>query len=154
LYRSESAFENIRKSRSKTVSLFLCEGLLDALRLESVGLNSVAVLGASLTDEQCNQLQEISNKISKRQRFLELNLFFDNDAAGVRATDSAIRKIIKKLGLSNVIIRVYHSTSESKVDPDSYLKGDDVDAKRLLDSIEFPFPAINLCQDLNISPLE
>ncbi|EHK9085402.1 toprim domain-containing protein [Vibrio parahaemolyticus] len=154
LYRSESAFENIRKSRSKTVSLFLCEGLFDALRLESVGLNSVAVLGASLTDEQCNQLQEISNKISKRQRFLELNLFFDNDAAGVRATDSSIRKIIKKLGLSNVIIRVYHSTSERKVDPDSYLKGDDVDAKRLLDSIEFPFPAINLSQDLNISPSE
>ncbi|WJG24158.1 CHC2 zinc finger domain-containing protein [Vibrio furnissii] len=153
LYRSESAFENIKRSRSKTVSIYLCEGLFDALRLESVGLNAVAVLGASLTDEQCTKLLEISSNMSKKQRFLELNLFFDNDSAGIRATDTSIRKIIKNLGLSNVVIKVYYSKSEVKVDPDSFLKGDDIDAKALLSSIEFPFPAINLSQELNISPL-
>ncbi|HCZ9282962.1 TPA: toprim domain-containing protein, partial [Vibrio alginolyticus] len=80
LYRSESAFSNINKSRAKKVSLYLCEGLFDALRLESCGLNSVAVLGASLTDEQCEKLKEVAHKLSKRNRFLELNLFFDNDS--------------------------------------------------------------------------
>ncbi|EJC6864089.1 toprim domain-containing protein [Vibrio parahaemolyticus] len=154
LYRSESAFSNINKSRAKTVSLYLCEGLFDALRLESCGFNSVAVLGASLTDEQCEKLQEVAHKLSKRNRFLELNLFFDNDSSGLKASDLSIRKIIKNIGLDSVNIKVYYSKNESKVDPDSYLRGKSSNLKESLKSIEFPFPAINLCQELNISPSE
>ncbi|HCZ9283009.1 TPA: hypothetical protein O4G50_004658, partial [Vibrio alginolyticus] len=40
------------------------------------------------------------------------------------------------------------------MDPDSYLRGKTSNLKESLASIEFPFPAINLCQELNISPSE
>lgn len=154
LYRSENAFVNVEKSRKKIVSLFICEGLFDALRLESLGFNSVAVLGASLTDGQCEQLIDISRAISKKNRVLEINLFFDNDPSGVKATDTSIRKIINKLNLECISIKVYQSENDYKDDPDSFLKGNNENISELLSSIEYPFPAINLCQELNISTSE
>lgn len=53
LYRAEYAFGQIRKMASngvKEVSLYLCEGFLDALRLESFGLPAVAVMGAAVSE--------------------------------------------------------------------------------------------------------
>jgi DNA primase catalytic core len=154
LYRSESAFYNVERSTEEKIPLFVCEGLFDALRLESLGLNAVAVLGASLSDNQCELLIGVARAITNKNKVLELNLFFDNDQSGVKATDLSIKKIITKLGLDNVDIKVYHSKDKGKVDPDSFLKGREENALELLSSIEYPFPAINLSQELNISILE
>jgi DNA primase catalytic core len=50
LYRADSAFGQVRqaaKDGTKEISLYLCEGFLDALRFESLGLPAVAVMGAA-----------------------------------------------------------------------------------------------------------
>ncbi|MFS1465530.1 CHC2 zinc finger domain-containing protein [Vibrio lentus] len=159
LYRSENAFYNISKVRTtksknrQVVPIFVCEGLFDALRLESKGFHAVAVLGSSLTDKQCLMIVELSKVVSKKNKTLEVNLFFDNDQAGVKATDSAIRKIFKHSNLGDIDIKVYHSKEDKKVDPDCFLKNIN-DVNRALKTIEYPFPAINLAVELNISTKE
>ncbi|MEZ8287470.1 hypothetical protein BCU17_22090 [Vibrio splendidus] len=156
LYRSDSAFSKILKTpkSKKRVSIYLCEGLLDALRLESLGFHSVAVLGASLTESQCEQLLELSKKLENKSQELEVNLFFDNDNAGIKAAGSSIKKLVKKGGLKSFKIKFLYSPHDDAKDPDLYLKGSNGLEKNKLKEIELPFPLINLSHDLNVSITE
>ncbi|MCV2437182.1 CHC2 zinc finger domain-containing protein [Paucibacter sp. DJ2R-2] len=87
LYRGNAALE-LLKGRSKAgehKEIFVCEGLVDALRLESLGHPAVSILGAQASKEQIEQLRRIADSAAPAGDLL-VHIFLDRDKAGVRGS--------------------------------------------------------------------
>lgn len=84
----------------------LVEGNLDCIRLQSVGINSLAQLGTALTNEQCDLIKSISNKIG---------LMYDGDEAGKKSFITNIPTLIRHGIVVHAIIL------PEGYDPDSYV---------------------------------
>jgi DNA primase catalytic core len=74
--------------------VFVVEGLMDALRLESVGLDAIAVLGSSLTNSQVQLLTDCARDFDRSDRQLAIHLMFDSDDAGRRGAINATVKLL------------------------------------------------------------
>lgn len=97
LYRAEHAFSCIRqaaKKDNKEQNLYLCEGFLDALRLESFGLNAVAVMGNSLSDQQVQLIKVLRDGLPSRDADVTVVVCFDRDEAGLRGGADACLKLL------------------------------------------------------------
>ena len=98
---------NFAKS-SKRDGLILCEGNMDVISLHQAGFdNAVAGLGTALTDEQASLITRYTNTVY---------LCYDNDEAGQKAVDKALR-IFSKTGIK---IKVLHL--QGGKDPDEIIK--------------------------------
>ena len=96
-----------KKSQSKRI--ILAEGYMDVIAMNQGGFeNVVASLGTALTPEQC--------RLIRNQRFEEVIVSYDSDAAGRNAAVKAIN-LLRAEGLRVRILRV-----ENAKDPDEYLK--------------------------------
>ncbi|MDO9434938.1 MAG: reverse transcriptase domain-containing protein [Hydrogenophaga sp.] len=87
LYRGHAALE-LLKERAKAgehKDLFICEGPVDALRLESLGHPSVSILGSQASKEQIKQLRHIADSAAPAGDLL-VHIFLDRDRAGVRGS--------------------------------------------------------------------
>ena len=88
--------------------LILCEGYMDVISLNSVGImNAVATLGTALTVEQAELLKKQTKRVL---------LNFDGDNAGQTATERALT-IFEKIGLAAKVVSLDHAK-----DPDEYIK--------------------------------
>lgn len=96
LYRANFAFSQIKAEalRGGVPTLYLCEGLLDALRLESLGVTAVAVLGSKLSEIQAKLIVNLGKSLSDSNP-LQVRFFFDSDAAGLKGAASSIETLIK-----------------------------------------------------------
>lgn len=97
LYRAEHAFERLRqgaKQGKKEQSLYLCEGFLDALRLESVGLDAVAVMGNALSEQQVQLIKVLCDSLPGQATTVTVNVCFDRDEAGLRGAADACLKLL------------------------------------------------------------
>ncbi len=93
---------------SKEKSLILVEGYMDAIALHQAGFtNSIACLGTALTGEMAHLLSRYAD---------EILLAYDNDEAGQKATERAM-KVFSSIGMKIRVIRL----SGGK-DPDEILK--------------------------------
>lgn len=98
---------NFAKS-SKHDGLILCEGNMDVISLHQAGFdNAVAGLGTALTEEQASLITRYTNTVY---------LCYDNDDAGQKAVDKALR-IFSKTGIK---IKVLHL--QGGKDPDEIIK--------------------------------
>lgn len=131
LYRAEYAFGQIRKAVSegaKDVSLYLCEGFLDALRFESSGLPAVAVMGATLSEQQARLLHALSDSLPK-DVVLNVVVSFDRDEAGLRGASDASLKLIgapvecKFLWPTELQLDELARDPGARKDPNDYLQG-------------------------------
>ena len=88
--------------------IILCEGYMDVIALNSVGImNAVATLGTALTMEQAELLKKHTKRIL---------INFDSDNAGQTATERALA-IFEKVGLNTRVIIL-----EKSKDPDEFIK--------------------------------
>jgi len=97
LYRAEYAFEQIRKEskQGKTeLFLYLCEGFLDALRIEALGRPAVAVMGSSISDQQIQLLNRLYESLPAKDAKLTVIICFDRDEAGLRGAADACSKLL------------------------------------------------------------
>lgn len=97
LYRAEYAFSQIRsdaKRGKKDLQVFICEGFLDALRLESIGLPAVAVMGSSISDQQIQLLKSLRESFTAKDSTLTVVVCFDRDEAGLRGASDTCLKLI------------------------------------------------------------
>lgn len=87
LYRGHAALDilKIRATAGERKEIFVCEGLIDALRLESLGYPAVSLLGAQVSKEQIEQLQHIAQAAAPAGDLL-VHIFLDRDKAGVRGS--------------------------------------------------------------------
>ena len=93
---------------SKEKSLILVEGYMDAIALHQAGFTtSIACLGTALTGEMAHLLSRYAD---------EILLAYDNDEAGQKATERAM-KVFSSIGMKIRVIRL----SGGK-DPDEILK--------------------------------
>lgn len=87
LYRGHAALDAL-KARAKAgepKEIFICEGLVDALRLESLGYPAVSILGAQASKEQVEQLRRIADVVAPANDLL-VHIFLDRDKAGLRGS--------------------------------------------------------------------
>lgn len=98
--------------------LNLCEGYMDVIAMHQAGFtNTVAALGTAFPDEQIQLLARYADRV---------NLIFDADGAGQKATRRAIENL-RKTGLD---VRVV--TIPDGKDPDEFIKKNGASAFKLL----------------------
>lgn len=117
--------------------LFVVEGIMDALRLDSLGFAAVAVLGTSISRRQAELIRRVCG--SSDGPVVPVHLFLDGDEAGRRAAPGALKALI---GLTDPLpIDVVRAPEDS--DPDELLRDTDrVEACRLLASWTFSVLAV------------
>lgn len=122
LRKSEILFGSSAVSRQLVAGqpvegIFVVEGLMDALRLQSLGFAAVAILGTSLSRRQSELLQDLCNPDNRP--VCPLHLFLDADEAGRRAAPAAIRTL---MGVEEPMpMDVIHPEQDG--DPDDLLAG-------------------------------
>ena len=88
--------------------MILCEGYMDVIALNSVGImNAVATLGTALTENQAELLKKHTKRVL---------INFDSDNAGQTATERTLT-IFEKIGPAAKVISLDHAK-----DPDEYIK--------------------------------
>lgn len=115
------------EEKQNVFEIFVVEGILDALRLESLGFVSVAILGSQLTKEQASLLGRILKRAEQQWPLRRVNLFLDPDEAGRQGTDKALLELIaiqKENGPFDIEVVLPRSdtNSDTKLDPDAYLR--------------------------------
>lgn len=83
LYRAEAALALLKERERKEI--FICEGLVDALRLESLGYPAVSILGAQASKEQIEQLRRIAAESAPAGNLI-VHIFLDRDKAGLKGS--------------------------------------------------------------------
>lgn len=106
--------------------IFVVEGVMDALRLHSLGFCAVAVLGISLSRKQAGQIQALCR--SPGHPVVPAHLFFDSDEAGRRAVPAALRTLLG-VGSPTPTDVIW---PEASGDPDELLLEADHEAARAL----------------------
>ncbi|MGL5643452.1 MAG: DNA primase [Metamycoplasmataceae bacterium] len=105
VFNKSSVIYNFWRAKETGKELFLVEGFMDVIAFARVGLdNAVALMGTSISEIHISKLKNHS-----------VVLFFDNDAAGLQATNKSIFLLLK----ANIEVNVVKNTSE--YDPDEYL---------------------------------
>ncbi|WP_432380617.1 CHC2 zinc finger domain-containing protein [Duganella sp. P38] len=83
LYRGNIALALLQERKRKEI--FVCEGLVDALRLESLGYPAVSILGAQASKEQIEQLRRIADAAAPVGDLI-IHIFLDRDKAGLKGS--------------------------------------------------------------------
>lgn len=118
----------------------LCEGYMDVIALHAAGFSmAVASLGTAFTEEQARIIKKYVNRVI---------LCYDNDEAGRKATDKAI-KILEAAGVEPKILQM-----KGAKDPDEYIKKFGADKFRSLieesrGKFDFMLDGIKSKYDLN-----
>lgn len=100
-------YDKCKQETSKTRTVILCEGQMDAIRIYSSGLKNVcATMGTALTKEHIVLLKKLNSKVI---------LVMDNDSAGEKST-LANGEALVNANLEVLVVRL----SDEK-DPDSYI---------------------------------
>ena len=109
-------YDKARNEVSKSKSIIVCEGQMDAIRMYSSGVkNVVATMGTALTKEHIHLLKKLNAKVI---------LMMDNDEAGEKSTlDNG-----EALTRENIDVLVVRLSGEK--DPDSYILKYGIDSFR------------------------
>lgn len=144
--KSEQLFSlNLAKSSiAKSRSVILAEGYMDVISLYEAGFhNAVASLGTSLTPEQVNIIKRYAD---------EVIICYDNDNAGINATNRAISLFLNSSTDKDLRVKVLQITGAK--DPDEYIKTFGSDKFKLLlqnsiDAVDFQLNQVKA--DLNLN---
>lgn len=90
---------------TEIVKLYVTEGIFDKLRIESLGIDSIAVLGSQITLKQCKVLKRYYND---KKNKVNINLFLDCDSAGLKGSMASIKNIWNTKDLFRIKINVVH----------------------------------------------
>ncbi len=130
LYRAERVFDRVKaregSTRHGSLHLFLVEGLVDALRLESFGIPAVAILGSSLGKGQIDVLSRLAKRLEQNDAGLVVHVFLDTDEAGrraaVRLLPDLLRAAAARPGFNVDLIQPPHSSWGKGIDPDTLFR--------------------------------
>lgn len=125
LFNEPAAFDAVKRSAKARLpaKLYLVEGFLDALRLQSLGLPAVALMGTSLGKEPMERLKKLADE-SESSAELAYILFLDNDPAGFAGTDRLVRRLLDLRGVDLRWIGMpWRSKPALGKDPDTCLRG-------------------------------
>ena len=139
--KSRNLFALNLAKKSKSGYIILSEGNIDVVSLHQAGFDSaVASLGTSLTPEQARIISRYTN---------EVIIAYDNDGAGIKASQRAIG-ILEKLDLKVKVLRV-----NGAKDPDEFIRLKGADAFRNLlegaeNKVDYRLRAVTDKYDLSV----
>ena len=101
LFNAPNAFKIVEQTlkNDQPAKLFLVEGFLDALRLQSLGQAAVALMGISLGNGQLDRLKKLAEEAPGNGE-LAYSVFLDNDAAGFGGADRLVRRLLDLQGVN------------------------------------------------------
>lgn len=109
LYKKYSTLFGLDLADLSSGEVFVVEGYLDLMQMWSAGIkNVIAACGTALTEEHVSQLKKLGIR--------RLNLMFDADQAGIKATQRTV-----SLACTEEIQAMVYSLPADE-DPDSYFK--------------------------------
>jgi DNA primase catalytic core len=133
LYRYQNAERTLAQCEPDAANcahLFVVEGLMDALRLESFGLAAVALLGSRASDKQIDLVIDLAQKREQKEQILAVHVFLDPDPAGKSGartfiSDLLIKAVKRDVQLFADVIAPVNVQGElmPEADPDLFLKG-------------------------------
>lgn len=152
LFNEPAAFDAVKRSSEAHLpaKLYLVEGFLDALRLQSLGLPAVALMGTSLGKEPMERLKKLADE-SDSSAELAYILFLDNDPAGFGGADRLVRRLLDLRGVNLRWIGIpWRSKPAIGKDPDTCLSGLNTaeQATAWLQSFDLPAEAVLLVRAL------
>jgi len=152
LFNEPAAFDAVRQALKAQLpaKLYLVEGFLDALRLQSLGLPAVALMGTSLGKEPLERLKALAEE-SESSAELAYSLFLDNDPAGFGGADRLVRRLLDLRGVNLRWVGMpWRSTPALGKDPDTCLRGlhSEEQATAWLQPFDLPAEAVLLAQAL------
>lgn len=103
LFNADHALRALREEGKTDLAehtLYIVEGFFDAIRLRSLGIAAVALMGTSLSSEQLNTLESFAEEAIPKSHVLKLRLFLDRDAAGARASARTVRQLLNLHGVA------------------------------------------------------
>jgi DNA primase catalytic core len=142
--------ESIKSSDFPPVQ-YVVEGFLDALRMQSLGIPAVAVMGSSLSEKQRTGLLELIEGVKlPGDTHLRLRLFFDRDVAGFDGASRATRQLLGRSGVAIEWVGFSANDNASTAkDPDEILASSDRSAaETILDRNSLPAVGILLAGSL------
>ncbi|KRD18412.1 hypothetical protein ASE39_09150 [Acidovorax sp. Root267] len=153
LFNASAAFREVKNKvmGGKPATLYIVEGFLDALRLQYLGQQAVALMGISLSKEQFGLLQKLVDDLPPSQAAMHLSIFLDNDPAGFGGTDRLVRDL---LGMGGVDLRwvgtPWRTQPALGKDPDTCLRdiSSPEDAAKWLQRYDLPAEAALLAAAL------
>lgn len=124
-YQASQLLRTTEKSKKSNTDLYVVEGFLDALRLQSLKIPAVAVMGSSLSEAQKAGVVALAESSTlPAGSHLRLRLFFDRDAAGFEGAARASRQLLGLLGVAVEWIGFSEDAGvPSGKDPDEILRG-------------------------------
>lgn len=152
LFNEPAAFDAVKEALKAHLpaKLYLVEGFLDALRLQSLKLPAVALMGTSLGNEPLERLKALARD-SESSAELAYNLFLDNDPAGFGGTDRLVRRLLDLRGVNLRWVGMpWRSRPILGKDPDTCLSGlrTAEEATAWLEPFDLPAEAVLLAQTL------
>ncbi|MGJ7606275.1 CHC2 zinc finger domain-containing protein [Variovorax sp. LT1R20] len=152
LFNEPAAFDAVKQTSKASLParLYLVEGFLDALRLQSLGQPAVALMGTSLGKEPMERLKKLADE-SDSSAELAYILFLDNDPAGFGGTDRLVRRLLDLRGVNLRWIGMpWRSKPALGKDPDTCLRGlrTAEQATAWLQAFDLPAEAVLLVQAL------
>ena len=152
LFNEPAAFNAVKQALNAHLpaKLYLVEGFLDALRLQSLGLPAVALMGTSLGSEPMERLKTLAEN-SESSAELAYSLFLDNDPAGFGGTDRLVRRLMDLRGVNLRWVGMpWRSTPALGKDPDTCLRSLRTAAQAIawLEPFDLPAEAVLLAQAL------
>ncbi|MEB2545753.1 toprim domain-containing protein [Burkholderia cenocepacia] len=100
LFNANDAFKAVEQTLKddRPATLYLVEGFLDALRMQSLGQPAVALMGVSLNNGQLELLKGLAeNTIGKGE--LAYSVFLDSDSAGFGGANRLVRRLLDLQGV-------------------------------------------------------
>lgn len=100
LFNANDAFKSVEQTLKHDLpaKLYLVEGFLDALRMQSLGQPAVALMGVSLSNGQLELLKGLAeNTIGKGE--LAYSVFLDSDSAGFGGANRLVRRLLDLQGV-------------------------------------------------------
>ncbi|MBN8503087.1 MAG: toprim domain-containing protein [Burkholderiales bacterium] len=152
LFNEPAAFDAVQRALKAQLptTLYLVEGFLDALRLQSLGLPAVALMGTSLGKEPMERLKSLAESTESNSE-LAYSLFLDNDSAGFAGTDQLVRRLLDLRGVNLRWVGMpWRSKPALGKDPDTCLRDLHMTQQAIarLQPFDLPAEAVLLVQAL------
>lgn len=152
LFNANDAFRSVEKTLKdgQSAKIYLVEGFLDALRLQSLGVPAVALMGISLSNQQLNLLKGLAENVTGTGA-LAYVVFLDSDAAGFSGANRLIRRLLDLQGVDLRWVGLPWRTEPTLgKDPDTCLRtvSSAIEATAWLERFELPAEGVLLSAEM------
>lgn len=128
LYRGNVALAKLQSlaKDKRPKEIFICEGIIDALRVELSGKSAVSILGAQASENQILELQRIADAVAPTGD-LKVFVFLDRDRAGIQGASKLAVALAERGFDASYIwpkesqLELLNVPSEDRKDPDALL---------------------------------